>query len=201
MPKPFSEYEKESIRGLLFEKGIVLFEKFGIRKTTVDDLALAAGISKGAFYIFFPSKEELLMQILEHFEQDVQTRFLNLAVQTGADAKEKISSLLKDTLLTWERYPLLTRMVQADYEYLIRKLPPGRIKQHVDHDQEFVDQFLQKAQSEGIDIHVSPHLVAGLFKSLFFISLHKDDLGEESYKESVEVLVDLVAGYVTKENE
>jgi AcrR family transcriptional regulator len=198
MPKPFSEAEKETIQRLLKEKGMLLFEKYGIRKTTVDDLSQAVGISKGAFYLFYPSKEELLMQILEYFEQDLQTRLFDLSIQPGMDSKEKIRSLLKDTLLTWTRYPLLTRLGKSDFEFLIRKLPPGRIQQHIDHDQEFVNLFMKKAESEGISIKATPQLVTGLFKCLFFISMHNEDIGSESYAESITVLVDLVAGYITE---
>ena len=39
----------------------------GMRKTTVDDLALQAGISKGAFYKFYPSKEHLFLDMLEQW--------------------------------------------------------------------------------------------------------------------------------------
>ena len=36
-------------------------------------------------------------------------------------------------------------------------------------------------------------------KSLFFIGLHRDDLGETAYQEAMEVLTDLVAGCIAGE--
>jgi AcrR family transcriptional regulator len=45
---------------------------YGIRKTNVEELTEAAGISKGAFYSFYPSKEELFMDILEEIEEEVR---------------------------------------------------------------------------------------------------------------------------------
>jgi AcrR family transcriptional regulator len=59
MPKAFSEHEKDIIRAQMREKGKDLFEKQGLKKTSVDELTAAVGISKGAFYLFYESKEEL----------------------------------------------------------------------------------------------------------------------------------------------
>ncbi|MBN2550474.1 MAG: helix-turn-helix transcriptional regulator, partial [Anaerolineales bacterium] len=57
MPKGFSDQEKEIIRARLLEQGQRLFSAHGLKKTNIDELAAAAGISKGAFYLFFASKE------------------------------------------------------------------------------------------------------------------------------------------------
>ena len=69
MPRPFSERERDLVRQRLLQAGREAFASFGLRRTAVDDLARAAGISKGAFYLFFDSKEGLLLEILErhHF--------------------------------------------------------------------------------------------------------------------------------------
>ena len=64
MPKAFAEHEKTIIRQQLHEKGQQLFALHGLKKTSVDDLVQAVGISKGAFYLFYASKEELLLEIL-----------------------------------------------------------------------------------------------------------------------------------------
>ena len=61
MPKAFSEHEKETIRTQMREKGKKLFEKHGLKKTSVDEVTEAVGISKGSFYLFYGSKEELFV--------------------------------------------------------------------------------------------------------------------------------------------
>ncbi len=68
MPKWFSEEEKEKIRQQLLEQGEKQFSTFGFKKTNVDEIARAAGISKGAFYRFYESKELLFMDVIEHVE-------------------------------------------------------------------------------------------------------------------------------------
>lgn len=56
-----SEREK-----LIFEATERLLGKFGYDKTTVADIAREAGISKGAIYLHFKSKDELVEKLLIH---------------------------------------------------------------------------------------------------------------------------------------
>ena len=196
MPKAFSEHEKETIRGQLREKARKLFEKQGLKKTRVDELAQAAGISKGAFYLFYDSKEELFLEILEGLETDFRERIFDFSVSSPPNARDLLAKFLKDALLTWDEYPLLKNFGRTEYDYLARKLPPQRIRAHAHRDDEFVDEFIKKMNQEGIAAKASPRVISNLMKSLFFVSLHRDDLGTQAYVESMGILADLVARYV-----
>jgi AcrR family transcriptional regulator len=198
MPRAFSEHEKESIRAQLRDRGKKLFEKQGIRKTSVDELAQAAGISKGAFYLFYESKEELLMEILEELETDFRTRILDFSIPRKRNARQLLARLFKNTLLMWDEYPLLKNFGKNDYEYLARKLPGERIQAHTRRDDEFVETFIKRIKREGIAVKVSPRIVSNLMKSLFFVGLHREDLGTAAYEESMEILADLVARYIVE---
>ena len=196
MPKAFSEHEKETIRAQMRGKGKKLFEMHGLKKTSVDDLTHAVGISKGAFYLFYESKEELFLEILEQIETEIQTSILDLTLTSKADAHQNVSNMLTSFLITWDAYPLLKSFGRAEFEYLSRKIPPKRIHQHVQRDTDFSNALIKKIKREGITVKVSPRIVSNLIKSLFFIGLHREDLGEAEYKESMDVMIDLVAGYV-----
>lgn len=198
MPKAFSEHEKETIRVQMREKGKKLFEKQGLKKTSVDDVTEAVGISKGAFYLFYESKEELFLEILEDLETDFRSRIFDFSISPKENARKLLAKLLKSALLTWDRYPLLKNFGMTEYEYLARKLPPERIQAHANRDNEFVRDFIKKIKHEGIAVKASPRLVSNLMKSLFFVSLHRDELGENDYVETMEVLADLVAGYIVE---
>jgi AcrR family transcriptional regulator len=196
MPKAFAEQEKEVIRSQLREKGKKLFERQGIKKTSVDELAQAAGISKGAFYLFYESKEELLMEILETLEGDFRARIFDFSISPKSNARRLLAKLFRDALLTWDEYPLLKNFNMTDLEYLARKLPPERIRAHAQRDNEFIEEFVKRIKREGIAIKAPPRVISSLMKSLFFVSLHRDDLGTQAYFESMEILADLVARYM-----
>jgi len=196
MPKAFSEHEKETIRIQMRAKGKKLFEKQGLKKTSVDELTEAVDISKGAFYLFYESKEELFLEILEELEIDLRARIFNFSINPQEDARTLLGKLLKSALLTWDQYPLLKNFGTTEYEYLARKLPAERIQAHINQDNAFVNDFIKGIKREGIAVKASPRVISNLMKSLFFVSLHRDDLGMNAYTESMEILADMVARYI-----
>ena len=68
MPKAFTVDEKELISKRLLEQGYKQFSTYGLKKTSIEGLAVAAGISKASFYVFYESKESLFMDIVEQAE-------------------------------------------------------------------------------------------------------------------------------------
>lgn len=139
------------------------------------------------------------MEILEELETDFRSRIFDFSISPKEDARKLLAKLLKSALLTWDHYPLLKNFGMAEYEYLARKVPPERIQAHANQDNEFVNDFIKRIKREGIAVKASPRLISNLMKSLFFVSLHRDDLGERAYIETMEVLADLVAGYIVGE--
>lgn len=196
MPKAFSEREKETLRAQMRERGNKLFEIQGLKKTSVEELTQAVGISKGAFYLLYESKEELFLQILEELEADLRARIFDVSLSPQEDAQQLLARLLNSALLTWDRYPLLKNFGRADYEYLARKLSPERIQAHTNRDNEFVNDFIRRIKREGLPVKASPRLISNLMKSLFFVGLHREELGEHGYLETMGVLTDLVATYI-----
>jgi AcrR family transcriptional regulator len=199
MPKAFSELEKETLRARFREKGQELFEKHGLKKTSVDELTTAVGVSKGAFYLFFESKEELFLEILEKFEQEIQAKILEFTIKSSANARRNVSDLLKAFLLTRDAYPLLKNFGKPEFEYLLRKVPSEWAMKHANRDEEFINQFIKKIKREGVAVKSSPKIVSNLIKSLFFLGLYLEDLGREAYQETMDVMIDLVAGYIVGE--
>jgi AcrR family transcriptional regulator len=198
MPRAFSPEERETIRRHLREKGEELFEAYGLKKTTVADITQAVGISKGSFYLFYGSKEELLLEILEQIESEGRGRILEHTTHPQENARQSVSAILKSFLLTWDAYPLLRRLDKSDFDYLARKLPAERVQAHIDRDQQFIDNFTDKFEQDGIPLRVPPRVVANMIKALFFIAIRRFDLGEEAYAECMEILIDLIAGYITE---
>ncbi|MEH7546671.1 MULTISPECIES: TetR/AcrR family transcriptional regulator [Bacillaceae] len=47
----------------LIETGIQLFDQNGFKSTSVQDIVQLLGVTKGTFYYYFNSKEELLKDI------------------------------------------------------------------------------------------------------------------------------------------
>ncbi|WP_144510823.1 TetR/AcrR family transcriptional regulator [Bacillus sp. FJAT-22090] len=52
---------------LIMESALELFAKQGFKDTSVQQITEHCGISKGAFYLSFKSKDELILAIIDHF--------------------------------------------------------------------------------------------------------------------------------------
>lgn len=52
---------------LIMEKALELFAKQGFEATSVQQITEHCGISKGAFYLSFKSKDELILALVDHF--------------------------------------------------------------------------------------------------------------------------------------
>ncbi|MDX8360222.1 MULTISPECIES: TetR/AcrR family transcriptional regulator [Bacillaceae] len=77
------------------EQSILLFEKKGFTETSIQDIVDALGVTKGTFYYYFSSKEQLLMDIHLHYIDDLLQHQLEILVDNKKSCKEK----LKDVVL------------------------------------------------------------------------------------------------------
>ena len=61
----------EQRRADLLAAGRTLFLAKGIAATSLDDITRQAGVSKGLFYLYFASKEDLVLALQEQFSGEV----------------------------------------------------------------------------------------------------------------------------------
>ena len=64
----------EQRRAELLAAGQALFLANGIAGTSLDDITQRAGVSKGLFYLYFPSKEDLVLALREQFSRELAER-------------------------------------------------------------------------------------------------------------------------------
>ena len=70
----------------LFEAAARVFEEQGIGHASIEDIATAAGFTRGAFYSNFKSKDELIIAMLEdHVEQSIRRNLDLLAKHSKLD--------------------------------------------------------------------------------------------------------------------
>jgi AcrR family transcriptional regulator len=61
--------QKEMTRRLLLSTALELFEAKGFAATTVDDIAAAAGTTRVTFYAYFPSRSDLMRELIAELNQ------------------------------------------------------------------------------------------------------------------------------------
>ncbi len=195
MPRGFSEHEKEVIRKRLLEHGYKLFSTYGLSKTNVEELARAAGISKGAFYKFYESKEALFMDIIEQAEVRLRRDLMSVVALPGPSPRARLLAALKRAFALFDEMPILRFFTGGDYELLFSRVSPAQLQEHLDADRHFIDEFIAHCRAAGIPIRVNAEQITGLLYPLVLALFHRQDLGTEGFSGGIDVLLELVAAY------
>lgn len=97
--------------------------------------------------------------------------------------------------------PIIRQILLTEqFEALIRKVPPERLEHNYNQDQDLFYPFIQKWQAEGMLKKISPKLIVSMFRSLLLLSLHRREIGETVYDDTLEMLISTIAeGLFTRE--
>ena len=96
----------------ILDAAVDLFMHYGYDKTTVDDIARAAGVSKGAIYLHFKSKDELFEGLLVREMTAHSEKLLELI---EADPQGgTIAGMYKNTLYALSSSPFMAAMLKQD---------------------------------------------------------------------------------------
>lgn len=87
---------KKQKKRKILEKAFELFRKNGYKDTKVEDITRKLGISKGSFYTYFKTKEELLYELLENVKKSEMERYSKVEIDENPKKLWKI--LLKKDL-------------------------------------------------------------------------------------------------------
>ena len=81
-------------RAELLAAGRALFLVKGIAATSLDDITHRAGVSKGLFYLYFPSKEDLVLALQDQFSHEVAAR-MRAAAEAEGDWTARLDACVK----------------------------------------------------------------------------------------------------------
>jgi len=108
------EKKKIETRNKIFEVSGRLFKEKGIENTTVDEIVKEAGIGKGTFFNYFPSKTALLLYFVQQKEELTYNQIKNEALKS-ISTREKIINTLVFVAKTNEKDKELTKMFVFEY--------------------------------------------------------------------------------------
>jgi AcrR family transcriptional regulator len=201
MPKAFSEHERSLIRARLLEQGAILFSRQGLRKTSIEELAATAGISKAAFYSFYENKESLFMDVTEQAEQRFRRDMLAVIELPGPSARARLAAVLNKGFALLKTIPILQAFTSSDYDLLFRKLPAAKLEEHLASDLAFFKEVIAHCQDAGIPIRAQPEEIGGLLYPLVLGALHADDRSQDRFGGRLDQLLELVAAFCLGEVE
>ena len=197
MATAFTTEEKEVIRKKLHKVAKECLQRYGVKKTTVDQMAAMVDISKGSFYNFYSSKEMLFFAVLEEYQIDVMNR---LTEQLGMEAKidtNRLVQLLYDFYQDFRYSFMYTIFKNHEMELLVRKLPKEAITNHHLIDDRMVKKIVSRIN---IRENVSVEIVSALFRTIAMTILHIEEIGEKQFDTTLKLVIQAVVEQITKED-
>lgn len=180
MPRPFSSDESDRIRARLEEVGQQAFAQRGLRGATVDELARGAGISKGAFYRFYDSKESLFLALLEDHETAMHAE---LEASVRANPAGAVDFLIDSAVHALDRHPLLAVLMTPEGQRILQACSAEQQARLLDRDVRMVHRVAEVLHESGHDIEVPERVLLGLLRSLVFVGLHREEIGPDAVEE------------------
>ncbi|WP_285725682.1 TetR/AcrR family transcriptional regulator [Psychromicrobium xiongbiense] len=101
----------EITRQRIFDASMQLIGERGPAEVTVDEIAAAAGVSKGTVYYNFGSKAELIAQLLEYGVELLEAR---LAPRDDLPSLAAVEQMLRGTLEFFDAYPSFTQLLVSE---------------------------------------------------------------------------------------
>jgi TetR/AcrR family transcriptional repressor of nem operon len=81
---------QQHARERLLDASVDVIRRQGLSATTVDDLCAAAGVTKGAFFHHFPSKEALAVEAAHHWTRTTGAMFAAADYHQHTDPAERV---------------------------------------------------------------------------------------------------------------
>ena len=110
-------YTPEVTRRALVESAIKLFGEKSYAATSVQEITEAAGVTKGAFYHHFETKEDLLALIHDEFA-DLYLAVLERVIEENEDPADQLTELLRAFVPMVERYQASVTVFYQERRFL-----------------------------------------------------------------------------------
>ena len=197
MPKIYSEVERTDIKDNLKREANILMIERGIKKTTVDELVKRAGIPKGTFYLFYPSKEMLLFECIQDFHNEADKIISDGMEQIirkyksrtkgkrfSNECLDEITDVLMEAINITSGSCLKIMLDPESMNLLISKLSEDVLKKHGNDSKENI-----LLEFFGIKDKEKIQAISGSFTLILLGLIYSPVLGDELAEKSTRLLV------------
>jgi AcrR family transcriptional regulator len=163
VPLTLQERKQELVRQTIWDAATDLFAEKGYDETTVDDIALQAGVSRRSFFRYFSSKNDLMAQGIDTYGDH-----LTEAIQ-ACDPHFLPPELFRQTILRVASVCALQPRIRKVMQ-IVTKYPAARIAQEAranDLHTRVEAAFARRIRKS--EKHLTPAVVAGLTLSVLTV--------------------------------
>ena len=181
----FTDEQNEQIRNDLIRAARRCGITIGMRKTSVEQLTEAVGISKGSFYKFFESKELLFFAVLENIHTECfAVAQKSLQENAAIDPASRTAAAIL-VACRWLSETKAFVFIENDAKLLLQRLPEPVKREHYHDGEAHIRELLEKhdlVPKRGVS------LAAATVRGLILTVSHREQIGE-LYPQALQTLV------------
>lgn len=160
----------------------------GVKKTTVDELVKRAGIPKGTFYLFYPSKEMLLFDASQDFHAQVDSyitagvfkiikdKNLSMSELNFSDCVEELTDVILGAMEITYNSCLKVLLIPESMNLILSKIPDEVLENHRKDDSGVGDGLFQGlATKNGLSVEA---VVSGIVTTLLVVAISSNKVEE-----------------------
>jgi AcrR family transcriptional regulator len=198
MAKALTEHEKKINENKIKKVTKNLIEMYGFKRITVDQITKAASISKGAFYLYFNSKEDLLFDlIVEIHESSFEQAFLFFEQSPHIPLEQSIPKFIFEMLNSKDHMILLRN--GEDIQEILNLYFSTHKNRYIDLEAYEIDSYKKLLLMMNIDVQiVKPEVVSNLIHSIYASSNYLKDIDAKYMDQTIVVMIDSIVNYIKK---
>lgn len=185
MATAFSETENNLIKEKLKTCAKECLLRYGVRKTTVDQLVAEAAISKGSFYKFYTSKEMLFWEVINDLHAETYVLAENI-LKTRMDLSP--IDRITEALISCFNFMYMNTsqdFIENEVEYLLRKLPPEILNSHVSSEGIEIKRIISES---GLKFNQPTEVISSVIHALIFTVDHRQSIGSK-YEDVMRIII------------
>ncbi|MGQ7868983.1 TetR/AcrR family transcriptional regulator [Sunxiuqinia sp. sy24] len=173
----------EKVRNSIIEVARETFARYGFRKTTMDEIAVAARKGKSSLYYYFKSKEEVFQAVVEQ-EAGILFSKIERSVQEQHTAREKLSAYVLGRMKGFRDFVNYYDALKNDFLSKIEFIEQIRKK----HDQKeqatiarILEEGIQSGQFRSLNVNLTARTVVIALRGLeepYFLTDEEIDIEE-----------------------
>lgn len=168
---------------LIIENAIHLFAAQGFEATSIQQITDKCGISKGAFYLSFKSKDELIFSLIDYFMTEVVTD-IEQVVNSERPTSQLLYDYYTETFNTFKKHADFARIFMKEHRTTFNVEIFEKIESYMFIMNKLVHEIVKKQFP-----HVADEMVPDL---VFTIQAFGRDYGELFLKHQVDIDMDVL---------
>lgn len=201
--RSFTDEEREIIRRKIIDRGKDCFARYGVKKTSIEDLTKDLGIAKSSFYSFFNSKEDLFLHIFKEEREALKDSLLeNSFLKYRTEPDKAVRAYLHYLLNIVNNHPIWRKVfVEKEYvELTISLSSEEKIRNIHRENVAIILPFFEEWADAGLLIDKNARLLAETTFAVFSLTRFRNEIGDDDFPEIMDILIDLLAENIVKRN-